>query len=38
MAKIKNATVVLSNKNYLAEAKARNHFLTIDEPSCFWWR
>ena len=32
MAKIKNATVVLSNKNYLAEAKARNHFLTIDEP------
>ena len=32
MAKTKNATVVLSNKNYLAEAKARNHFLTIDEP------
>ena len=32
MAKTKNATVVLSNKNYFAEAKTRNHFLTIDEP------
>ena len=32
MAKTKTATVVLSNKNYLAEAKARNHFLVIDEP------
>lgn len=32
MAKTKNAEVVLSNKNYLAEAKTRNHFLTIDEP------
>lgn len=27
-----NSKVVLSNKNYLAEAKTRNHFLTIDEP------
>ncbi|MCI2227752.1 OsmC family protein [Polaribacter sp. MSW13] len=24
--------VTLTNRNYLAEAKARNHFLTIDEP------
>lgn len=32
MAKNKNVSVVLSNKNYLAEAKARNHFLVIDEP------
>ena len=32
MAKVKNAEVVLSNKNYLAEVKTRNHFLTIDEP------
>ncbi|KGL62906.1 OsmC family protein [Polaribacter sp. Hel1_85] len=32
MDKVKNAEVVLSNKNYLAEAKTRNHFLTIDEP------
>ncbi|AQS92645.1 osmotically inducible protein OsmC [Polaribacter sp. BM10] len=27
-----NSKVTLSNKNYLAEAKARNHFLTLDEP------
>ena len=32
MAKTKTAKVVLSNKNYLAEAKARYHFLVIDEP------
>ncbi len=32
MAKNKNVSVVLSEKNYLAEAKARNHFLVIDEP------
>ena len=32
MSKKNNAEVVLSNKNYLAEAKTRNHFLTIDEP------
>lgn len=32
MDKTKNATVVLTNKNYVAEAKTRNHFLTIDEP------
>lgn len=32
MPKIINAEVVLTNKNYLAEAKTRNHFLTIDEP------
>jgi putative redox protein len=25
--------VVLSNKNYLAEAKMRNHFAVIDEPT-----
>ncbi|APZ47932.1 osmotically inducible protein OsmC [Polaribacter reichenbachii] len=28
----KSSEVVLTNKNYLAEAKTRNHFLTIDEP------
>mgnify|MGYP003683179911 CR=1 FL=1 len=28
----KSAAVVLTDKNYLAEAKMRNHFLTIDEP------
>ncbi|WP_405568235.1 OsmC family protein [Polaribacter sp. Asnod6-C07] len=28
----KTSEIVLSNKNYLAEAKTRNHFLTIDEP------
>lgn len=27
-----NSEVTLSNKNYLAEAKTRNHFLVIDEP------
>ncbi|WP_299064787.1 OsmC family protein [uncultured Polaribacter sp.] len=27
-----NSKVVLSNKKYLAEAKMRNHFATIDEP------
>ena len=32
MAKTTNSEVVLTNKNYLAEAKTRNHFLTIDEP------
>ncbi|SDR79397.1 putative redox protein [Polaribacter sp. KT25b] len=32
MKKVKNSEVILSNKNYLAEAKTRNHFLTIDEP------
>lgn len=28
----KSSEVVLSEKKYFAEAKARNHFLTIDEP------
>ena len=32
MAKTTNSEVVLTNKNYLAEAKTRNHFLAIDEP------
>ena len=32
MSDIKKATTVLTNKNYLAEVKIRNHFLTIDEP------
>ncbi|TXD46540.1 OsmC family protein [Polaribacter sp. IC073] len=27
-----NSKVVLSSKNYLAEAKMRNHFAVIDEP------
>ena len=27
-----NSKVVLTNKNYLAEAKMRNHFVVIDEP------
>lgn len=27
-----NSKVVLANKNYLAEAKMRNHFAVIDEP------
>lgn len=31
MAEHKKATIVLSNKNYLAEAKTRNHFLTMDQ-------
>ena len=31
MAKLKTAEVVLTNKNYLAEAKTRNHFLTMDQ-------
>jgi putative redox protein len=31
MAKNQNAEVVLTNKNYLAEAKTRNHFLTMDQ-------
>lgn len=26
------SNVTLTSKNYLAEAKVRNHFLTIDEP------
>ena len=30
MAKSQNAEVVLTNKNYVAEAKTRNHFLTMD--------
>ncbi len=33
MAKGKHAEVVLTNKNYLAEVKTRNHFLTIDQPT-----
>jgi len=32
MLRDKNAEVVLTNKNYLAEVKTRNHFLVIDEP------
>ncbi|MDC0177241.1 OsmC family protein [Polaribacter sp.] len=32
MANIKNAEVVLTTKNYLAEVKTRKHFLVIDEP------
>jgi putative redox protein len=32
MSKTNSSKVVLSNKNYLAEAKTRNHFLVIDEP------
>ncbi|MDP5106796.1 MAG: OsmC family protein [Polaribacter sp.] len=32
MSKTQSALVVLSNKNYVAEVKTRNHFLTIDEP------
>ena len=32
MSKTKQSQVVLTNKSYLAEAKTRNHFLTIDEP------
>nr|WP_298995330.1 OsmC family protein [uncultured Polaribacter sp.] len=32
MAKQVSSSVMLTNKNYLAEAKTRNHFLTIDEP------
>tara|TARA_B110000971_G_C20030962_1_gene511403 strand:- start:193 stop:603 length:411 start_codon:yes stop_codon:yes gene_type:complete len=32
MANTKNAEVVLTTKNYLAEVKTRNHFLVIDEP------
>ncbi|MDX6747815.1 OsmC family protein [Polaribacter sp. PL03] len=31
MAELKTAEVVLTNKNYLAEAKTRNHFLTMDQ-------
>lgn len=27
-----SSTVTLSNRNYLAEAKMRNHYVTIDEP------
>jgi len=34
MLRDKNAEVVLTNKNYLAEVKTRNHFLVIDEPVC----
>ena len=32
MAKKVSSSVVLTNKNYLAEAKIRNHFVVIDEP------
>ena len=32
MAKNVSSSVVLTNKNYLAEAKIRNHFVVIDEP------
>ncbi|MGB0891367.1 MAG: OsmC family protein [Flavobacteriaceae bacterium] len=32
MAKKQESKVRLSNKNYLAEAKMRNHFAVIDEP------
>jgi len=31
MAELKKSEVVLTNKNYLAEAKTRNHFLTMDQ-------
>ena len=31
MAENKKAKVVLTNKNYLAEATTRNHFLTMDQ-------
>lgn len=31
MAENKKAQVVLTNKNYLAEATTRNHFLTMDQ-------
>jgi putative redox protein len=30
-----NSKVTLTNKNYLAEAKMRNHFSVIDEPVSF---
>lgn len=30
-----NSNVVLTNRNYLAEAKMRNHFAVIDEPVSF---
>lgn len=32
MAKKQESLVKLSNRNYLAEAKMRNHFAVIDEP------
>ena len=32
MSNITKSEVVLSTKNYLAEAKMRNHFAVIDEP------
>ena len=31
MSEVKKAEVVLTNKNFLAEAKTRNHFLTMDQ-------
>ncbi|OAD44991.1 OsmC family protein [Polaribacter atrinae] len=31
MAELKKSEVVLTNRNYLAEAKTRNHFLTMDQ-------
>ena len=31
MSSIKKAEIVLKNKNYLAESKTRNHFLTMDQ-------
>ncbi len=32
MSEVKKAEIILTNKNYLAEAKSRNHFLTMDQP------
>ncbi len=32
MESVTNSKVVLTNRNYLAEAKMRNHFAVIDEP------
>ncbi len=32
MGKNIKSNVILTERNYLAEAKVRNHFLTIDEP------
>jgi len=31
MGSVKKSAVILKNKNYLAEAKTRNHFLTMDQ-------
>lgn len=35
MANKTNAKIILTNKNYVAEAKMRNHFAIIDEPVDF---